>query len=89
METLNATDAKRDFGEMLLKVQKEPIGINKNGKPVAVMVSSSDYEYFETLHSEWLKAEIQKGMDDIAEGNVVDGKAVFAALRKQVRDATL
>ena len=30
METFNATDAKRDFGEMLLKVQKEPVAINKN-----------------------------------------------------------
>ena len=88
MKTLNATDAKRDFGEMLLKVQKEPVGINKNGKPVAVVVSASDYEYLEHLRTEWLKVEIQKGMDDIASGNAIDGKTVFAALRKQVRDAT-
>ncbi len=88
METLNATDAKRDFGEMLLKVQKEPVGINKNGKPVAVIISSGDYAYLEAIHGEWLKTEIQKGMDDIAAGNIMDGKAVFAALRKQVQDAT-
>ncbi len=87
MEILNATDAKRDFGEMLLKVQKEPVGINKNGKSVAVMLSSSDYEYLENVHQQWLKAEIQKGMDDITAGNIADGKDVFAALRKQVRDA--
>ena len=87
METLNATDAKRDFGEMLLKVQKAPVGINKNGMPVAVVVSISDYEHLEALHAEWLKTEIQKGIDDITAGKVVDGKAVFAALRKQVRNA--
>lgn len=88
METLNASDAKREFGEMLLRIQKEPIGINKNGKPVAVVVSASDYKYLEQLRSDWLKAEIQKGMDDIAAGNIIDGKTVFAALRKQVQDAT-
>lgn len=60
---------------MLLRIQKAPIGINKNGKSVAVM---------EQLRATWLKAEIQKGMDDIAAGNVVEGDTVFAALRKQV-----
>ena len=43
METLSATDAKREFGEVLLKAQKGPIGINKNGKPVAVMVSAETF----------------------------------------------
>lgn len=89
MEILNATDAKRDFGEVLLKVQKEPVLINKNGKPVAVVVSSSDYEYFEELHSKRLKAEIKKGMDDISSGRMVDGKAIMASLRKRVKDAKI
>ena len=44
METLNASDAKREFGEVLLKAQKEPIGINRNGKPVAVMISALEFE---------------------------------------------
>lgn len=87
METLNASDAKREFGELLLRIQKEPIGINKNGKPVAVVISARDYEYIEQLRSDWLKAEIQKGMDDIAAGNVIDEEIVFATLRKQVRNA--
>ena len=88
METLNASDAKREFGELLLRVQKEPVGINRNGKPVAVVLSARDYEYIEQLRSDWLKAEIQKGMDDIASGNVIDGEIVFANLRQQVRNAT-
>ena len=88
METLNASDAKREFGEMLLRIQKEPIRINKNGKPVAVVISARDYEFIEQQRADWLKAEIHKGMADIAAGNVLDGKTVFAALRKQVLDAT-
>jgi prevent-host-death family protein len=46
MEICNASDAKREFGEILLKAQKEPVGINKNGKPVAIMISASEYEEF-------------------------------------------
>ena len=38
MEICNASDAKKEFGEILLKAQKETVGINKNGKPVAVMI---------------------------------------------------
>jgi len=35
MEILSANDAKTHFGDMLLKAQRSPIQINKNGKPVA------------------------------------------------------
>ena len=44
METLSAIDAKREFGEILVKAQKGPVAINKNGKPVAVMISATKYE---------------------------------------------
>ena len=49
MEILNASDAKREFGEVILKVQQGPVGINKNGKPVAVMVSANTYAEIERL----------------------------------------
>jgi len=84
METMNATDAKREFGEILLKAQKEPVAINKNGKPVAVMISAADYEILVSLNEDWLKAEMQKGMDDIKAGRVVEGKDVMQRLRDRV-----
>lgn len=89
METVNATDAKREFGEVLLKVQKEPVGINKNGKPVAVMVSAAEYDDLNTLREEWLKIELQRGMDDLKAGRVKDGKEVMDRLRKRAVDAAL
>jgi len=89
METMNATDAKREFGEVLLKAQKEPVAINKNGKPVAVMVSAADYETLVSLHEDWLKAEIQKGMDDIKAGRVSDGKDVMKRLRNRAIDGSI
>lgn len=84
MEKMNATDAKREFGEVLLKAQKEPVAISKNGKPVAVMMSATDYETLVSLNEDWLKGEIQKGMDDLRAGRVSDGKDVMKRLRNRV-----
>ncbi len=89
METISASDAKREFGELILKAQKDPIGINKNGKPVAVMVSVSAYEDFQMLQQQALQQAINQGIDDIEAGRVVDGEQVFTGLRKQVLDAAL
>lgn len=87
METLNASDAKREFGEMLLKAQQAPVAINKNGKPVAVMVSATAYAEIEALRGKVLKQEIEQGMADIQAGRVSDGKAVMQRLRKRAHDA--
>ncbi len=84
MEKLNASDAKREFGEMLIKVQRGPIGINKNGKPIAVVVSATEYEQLEALKEKHLQAAIQEGIDDLQAGKVTDGKTVISTLRKRI-----
>lgn len=89
MEILNATDAKREFGDLLLKVQSTPVGINKNGKPVAVVVSASEYEELDAIRQEWFRAELRKGMDDLQAGLVTDGESVIDRLRKRITNATL
>jgi hypothetical protein len=40
METLNANEAKTQFSDMLLKAQRAPVQINKNGKPAALDIFS-------------------------------------------------
>ena len=87
METLSASDAKREFGELLLKVQKGPVGINKNGKPVAVMVSAEAFDELQAMQRQALQQAIDKGVADIKAGRVIDGDKVFAQLRKQALDA--
>jgi len=44
MEILTANKAKTHFGEMLMKVQKEPINVTKNGKSVAIVVATEEYK---------------------------------------------
>jgi prevent-host-death family protein len=87
MEVLSATDAKREFGEVLLKAQKEPIAINRNGKPVAVMISIDEYEAMTAFSEELLSIELKKGLKDVEFGRVNDGSNVIERLRKRVNDA--
>jgi len=89
METINASDAKREFGEMLLKAQHAPVGINKNGKPVAVVLSSVEYEAMLAVKQELLQRKIDQGVADIQTGRVEDGSVVMAKLRELAADAEL
>ncbi|MGV8837785.1 type II toxin-antitoxin system Phd/YefM family antitoxin [Cellvibrio sp.] len=85
MEILNASDAKREFGDLLLKVQSAPVGINKNGKPVAVMLSYTEYEQLAAYKTEQLKAQIQQGIADLEAGRIASGNVVLERLRQRVK----
>lgn len=87
MEIINASDAKREFGDMLLKVQKDPVGINKNGKPVAVMMSASEYADYQAVKRQMLQKAIDEGIEDVKAGRIVDGDTAFEAVRKSLFDA--
>ena len=84
MEILNASDAKREFGEVLIKAQRGPVGINRNGKPVAVVISATEYAQLEALKEEHLRKAIQEGIADLQAGKITDGKTVMEKLRKRV-----
>ena len=47
MITFTATEAKNRFGELLEAVHREPIEIDKKGRPVAVMLSYDTYREME------------------------------------------
>lgn len=85
MQTLTATDAKREFGDLLLKVQSEPVSINKNGKPVAVVLSYSEYEQLAAHKAAQLKVQIQQGIADLEAGRVASGSDVLERLRQRVK----
>ena len=80
MDTLSANEAKTHFGDMLLKVQRAPIQINRNGKPVAVVISAEDYQNIETLKLRLLQSRARQANMDAAEGNLQDGETFFDEL---------
>tara|TARA_B100000470_G_scaffold37635_1_gene26756 strand:- start:1050 stop:1292 length:243 start_codon:yes stop_codon:yes gene_type:complete len=74
MNTLTANDAKRNFGELLLKAQREPIKISKNNKDAVVVMSIRGYEELEAMKVDYIKHCFENAKRDLAQGNVVDGK---------------
>lgn len=80
MVTLTANDAKTHFGDMLLKAQRAPVQINKNGKPVAVVISAEEYEGIEALKLQLLQSRAAQANADIAAGKLIDGDAFFSEL---------
>lgn len=46
MKTINAKEAQNNFGDLMNEVMKDPMVINKYGKPRAVLMSFEEYEKF-------------------------------------------
>ena len=86
MKSLSANEAKTHFGDMLLKAQRSPLQINKNGKPVAVILSMEEYESIEALKLRLLQVRAAQAKADIASGNLVDGEAFFDELESGQHD---
>lgn len=65
MKTATATDIKNRFGEYLQSAIREPVLIEKTGKPVAVLMSLDDYERLSALEDAYW---IMKAREAEAEG---------------------
>ncbi len=85
MDFLNASDAKREFGDLLIKAQHSPIAINKNGKQVAVVLSAAEYERLQVMKEQCLQLALQQGVDDIKLGKESKGDDVIKRLRERIR----
>lgn len=87
LDTLNASDAKREFGDALIKAQHGPVRINKNGKPVAVLISANEFTQLQAYRERCLQQEIAEGIADLDAGRVIDGDKVIAELRARLSNA--
>ena len=61
MKTWTAKDAKPRFGELMDPVQREPVTIEKHGRPVAVVMSAEDYRIMEKLKLTRLRKKLSIG----------------------------
>ncbi|WP_271461345.1 type II toxin-antitoxin system Phd/YefM family antitoxin [Pantoea leporis] len=80
MYSLSANEAKTQFGDMLLKAQREPVQISRNGKPVAVVISAEEYQAIEAMKQQFLQEKIARARNDIANGQLTDGETFFDQL---------
>jgi len=61
MKTVTATELKTKTGETLAAAQKEPVTIEKNGRPIAVIVPQADYERLTRLENDYWLARVEAG----------------------------
>jgi len=86
MDALSANEAKTHFGDLLIKAQRSPVQINKNGKPVAVVISAEDYESMEALKLRLVQARARQAEADIEAGNLIDGETFFDEIQGGLSD---
>ncbi len=84
MDTYSATDAKREFGEVLIKSQREPVRITRNNKPIAVVVSDVDYQQ---LKLQALRAALIEG-EESGDAGVLDMEEIKRKARLKAGFAT-
>lgn len=80
MHTLTANDAKRNFGELLLSAQREPVIISKNSKNTVVVISIKDFEELEDMKLDYLKHCFESAQKDLDSGKTVDGATFLNTL---------
>ncbi len=86
MDKLTANEAKTHFGDLLLKAQRAPVQISKNGKPVAVVISNEEYESLESLKLKLLQIRANQAEVDINSGSLIDGDSFFNELEAGKHD---
>ncbi len=77
MKKIASTKAKSNFGELLDTAQREPVTIEKQGRPVAVVVSIEDFKKSELLKIEALERDLQIGIDQANAGQLIDDDEIF------------
>lgn len=87
MKKITSTKAKSNFGELIDTAQREPVTIEKQGRPVAVVVSIEDYKASELLKIEALNRDLQIGIDELDAGKGIDAEEVFKELISDLEKA--
>ncbi|MBE7539717.1 MAG: type II toxin-antitoxin system Phd/YefM family antitoxin [Opitutaceae bacterium] len=68
MQTISANGAKQNLGAVIDAARRKPVTITKHGKPAVIVTSAEDYRDLRDLVHDFLKAEVRKGLDDLAAG---------------------
>ncbi|QCP61863.1 MULTISPECIES: type II toxin-antitoxin system Phd/YefM family antitoxin [unclassified Pantoea] len=80
MYSFTASEAKIQFGEVLNKATREPVGITKNGNPKFVIMSVDDYNALEAHKLENLRNMLTESIAASERGDVYTMEDVFSPL---------
>lgn len=64
MKTITAKDAKTKFGQLLDMAIREPVSVTRNGRQVAVILSTQDFERLAAFEDAWWTALAERNEQD-------------------------
>ncbi|MGB7450931.1 MAG: type II toxin-antitoxin system prevent-host-death family antitoxin [Lysobacterales bacterium] len=68
MKTVAAKDAKNRFGQLIDDAQRQPVTVEKNGRPFVVVQSFEDFQMAQQLQMSSLRSAIEEARKEYAEG---------------------
>jgi len=91
MKTVAAKDAKNRFGQLIDDAQRQPVTVEKNGRPFVVVQSYEDFQMAQQLKMTSLRAAIDEARAEYADGRGVPFdqaavKKITAAGRRQLAE---
>lgn len=63
MRTISATAFRHRFGEHLEGLAREPVTVEKGGRPVAVVLSIREWERLQALEDAWWAREAEAAVE--------------------------
>lgn len=83
--TMSASDAKLNFGAVLLKVGRGiPVIVEKNAEPAMVCISMDEYEDYLELNDKEFQKSIEKSHKEIESGNYLTLDDLYETHRKTI-----
>ena len=74
MQTVTANEAKTRFGELIDRVQREPIQVTRRNRVVGVMVSAEDYHAMRAFYADRLRHTLKESAAEAAAKGLTDEK---------------
>ncbi|VFR31984.1 hypothetical protein ANK1_4050 [plant metagenome] len=74
MQTFTANEAKTRFGELIDRVQREPVRVTRRNRVVGVMVSAEDYDAMRAFYADRLRRTLKQSAEDAAAKGLTDEK---------------
>jgi prevent-host-death family protein len=69
MKTVTAKEAKNRFGQLIDDAQRQPVTVEKNGRPFVVVQSFEDFQISQQLKMTSLRAAIDEARAEYADGH--------------------
>jgi len=74
MQTVTANEAKTRFGELIDRVQREPVQVTRRNRVVGVVVSAEDYQGMRAFYVDRLRRTMQETAEHAAANGLTDEK---------------